>query len=100
LQVCVEIIIDVAERIIAQEGAGPVAESGEAMQSLVQLNIIKSAVPYTDMIKFRNLVVHQYEEIILICCMNWKQTISLIFEPFAMKSIAWIKRSPSFNFCF
>ena len=63
LQVSVEIIIDVAERIIAIEGAGPVASAAEAIETLVHLNIIKSASPYVDMVRFRNLIVHQYEEI-------------------------------------
>ena len=63
LQVSVEIIIDIAERIIAIEGAGPVASAAEAIETLVTLDIIKSPQPYVDMVRFRNLIVHQYEEI-------------------------------------
>ena len=63
LQVSVEIIIDVAERIIAIEGAGPVATAAEAIETLVNLNVLKSTQPYVDMVRFRNLIVHQYEEI-------------------------------------
>lgn len=63
LQVMVEIVIDVAERIIALENAGPIASSAEAIERLVKLNVLKSAQPYNDMVKFRNLIVHQYEEI-------------------------------------
>ena len=61
LQVAVEIIIDVAERIIALDGAGPVATA--AMQSLERLGVLESQNPYVDMVRFRNLIVHQYEEI-------------------------------------
>ena len=63
LQVMVEIVIDVAERIIALENAGPAATSAEAIEKLVELNVLKSAQPYSDMVRFRNLIVHQYEEI-------------------------------------
>ncbi len=63
LQIMVEIVIDVAERIIALNNAGPVSSSGEAINKLVELKILKSAEPYKTMIKFRNLVVHRYEEI-------------------------------------
>lgn len=63
LQVSVEIIIDVAERIIALESAGPVSTASEAIQSLVRLGVLKSQNPYVDMVRFRNLIVHQYEEI-------------------------------------
>ena len=63
LQVMVEIVIDVAERIIALENAGPTATAVEAIGRLVELNVLKSTQPYNDMVRFRNLIVHQYEEI-------------------------------------
>ena len=63
LQVSVEIMIDIAERIIALESAGPVATASEATDALVQLDVLGSASPYVDMVRFRNMVVHQYEEI-------------------------------------
>ena len=63
LQVAVEIIIDVAERIIALDGAGPVATAAEAMQLLERLGVLESQNPYVDMVRFRNLIVLQYEEI-------------------------------------
>ena len=63
LQVMVEIVIDIAERIVAIENAGPAATSAEALEKLEKLGVIKSAQSYGNMIKFRNLIVHQYEEI-------------------------------------
>jgi uncharacterized protein YutE (UPF0331/DUF86 family) len=63
LQVMVEIVIDIAERIIAIENAGPVATAAEAIDRLVDLNVLTSSRPYVDMVRFRNLIVHQYEEV-------------------------------------
>lgn len=63
LQVAAEIIIDVAERILAIEKVGPAATAAEAIESLVRLGVLKSAQPYVDITRFRNLIVHQYEEI-------------------------------------
>ena len=63
LQVMVEIVIDIADRIIAIEKAGPAASSAEAIEKLVELEVIKSVEPYKNMIRFRNLIVHQYEQI-------------------------------------
>ncbi|MCK4960392.1 MAG: DUF86 domain-containing protein [Planctomycetes bacterium] len=63
LQVMIEIVVDIAERIIALNSAGPAATAVEAMEKLVELGVIKSAQDYTDMVRFRNLIVHQYEEI-------------------------------------
>ena len=63
LQVMVELVVDIAERIIAIEKAGPVATSAEAIEKLVAIGVIKSAKPYAEMVRFRNFIVHQYEEI-------------------------------------
>lgn len=61
LQVAVEIMIDVAERIIAIENAGPAATSSEAIEKLATLGVLDSDKPFKDMVRFRNLIVHQYE---------------------------------------
>ena len=63
LQVMIKVVVDIAERIIALKNAGPVASAAQALEKLVDLTVIKSAQPYTEMIRFRNLIVHQYEEI-------------------------------------
>ena len=63
LQVAVEIVIDIAERIIALEKAGPVATSGEAIKKICELKYTESPDPYLDMVRFRNLIIHEYEEI-------------------------------------
>jgi uncharacterized protein YutE (UPF0331/DUF86 family) len=63
LQVAVEIMIDISERILALENAGPAATAGDALIALVQLRVIQEIRPYRDMIKFRNLLVHQYADI-------------------------------------
>jgi len=63
LQVAVEIVIDIAERIIAIEGAGPVPGASAAIDRLVTLGVLPSAEPYRTMVGFRNMIVHQYERV-------------------------------------
>lgn len=63
IQVCAEIMIDVAERIIALEGAGPTATAAEAMDRLVQLKVLRNAEPYRSIVRMRNFIVHGYDEI-------------------------------------
>ncbi len=63
LQVMIEVVIDVAERLLALKEAGPAASATEAIEKLVKLDIIESSDPYAQMVRFRNLIVHQYEEI-------------------------------------
>lgn len=63
IQVCVEIMIDVSERIIALAGAGPTATATEAIDRMVQLNVLQNAEPYRSMVRMRNLIVHGYDEV-------------------------------------
>ena len=63
VQVCAEIVIDIAERLIALHNAGPVATAADAIDKLHDLGIIQSAEPYRSMVRMRNLIVHQYEVI-------------------------------------
>lgn len=63
LQVCAEIMIDIAERIIALGGAGPVATAADAIAKLVEMDVLASPKPYAQIVRFRNMIVHQYEEI-------------------------------------
>ena len=61
LQVAIEIMIDIAERILALENRKPSMSSAESIAKLEDLGIIKEAEQYIDMIRFRNFIVHRYE---------------------------------------
>ncbi|MEA2013070.1 MAG: DUF86 domain-containing protein [Verrucomicrobiota bacterium] len=63
LQVMVEVVIDISERIIAMENAGPIETASQAINKLVELRVISKSTPYVDMVRFRNLIVHRYEVI-------------------------------------
>ena len=63
LQVAVEIVIDIAERIIAIKGAGPAATAVEAIERLVALRVLPAPEPYAEMLRFRNRIVHGYTDI-------------------------------------
>ena len=63
LTVCVEIMIDVSERILALKKISPKNTSIENFSELERLKIIKSYEKYADMIRFRNFIVHRYENI-------------------------------------
>ena len=63
LTVCVEIMIDVSERILALKMIPPKNSSVENFKYLEKIQIIKSYEQYAEMIRFRNFVVHRYENI-------------------------------------
>jgi uncharacterized protein YutE (UPF0331/DUF86 family) len=63
LQVSVEIMIDISERILAIEKISPQNSAAENIKKLEDLSIIKKTENYMDMVRFRNFIVHRYEYI-------------------------------------
>lgn len=63
LQVVIEVCVDVAERLLATTGGGPAATAAEAFEKLERQGIIADAQRYISMVRFRNVIVHQYEEV-------------------------------------
>lgn len=63
LTVCVEIIIDITARLLALNEVPPKDTSVEKLDQIEELDCIKSAEYYYEMVKFRNLVIHRYENI-------------------------------------
>jgi uncharacterized protein YutE (UPF0331/DUF86 family) len=63
LQVSVEAIIDVSERILALEGVPAPDSSTNVIKKVIELGIISDNEEYINMIRFRNFIVHRYEKI-------------------------------------
>ena len=63
LQVAIEIVMDIAERPVALSGAGPAATAAEAISKCAQLGLLAAESPYEDMVRCRDLIVHEYERI-------------------------------------
>lgn len=63
LQISIEVMIDVSERILALNQIEPANTSAENMKKLEQIGIIRSFDDYANMVRFRNFIVHRYEKI-------------------------------------
>lgn len=63
LQISIEVMIDVSERILALNEIEPANTSAENMKKLEQIGIIKSFDDYANMVRFRNFIIHRYEKI-------------------------------------
>lgn len=63
LQIAVEVVVDVAQRILSLEGRQPAPTAFDALSGLEAMGIIASAERYRAMIQFRNFVVHRYERV-------------------------------------
>lgn len=63
LQICVEVVVDVAQRILALEGQSPAPTAFDALNVLESMDVLVDAARYRAMIQFRNFVVHRYEQV-------------------------------------
>ena len=63
LQVLVEIIIDVCQRIISLAGQTPAGSGAEAVQRCIRIGALSPNDAYRKMVQFRNVVVHRYENV-------------------------------------
>jgi uncharacterized protein YutE (UPF0331/DUF86 family) len=63
LQLAAESMIDVAERILAARRLAPADTAAQNLQRLQEIGVLKDAERYAEMVRFRNFIVHRYEQI-------------------------------------
>jgi len=63
LQILVEIVIDVCQRLISLAGQAPAATGADAVARCVQMGALSDQDAYRQMVRFRNFIVHRYERI-------------------------------------
>lgn len=63
LQVAIEVMIDVSERILALHNIAPQQSAADSIRKLQEIDVLSPNTEYIEMIKFRNFIVHRYEKI-------------------------------------
>lgn len=63
LQIMIEAMIDIGERLIALAGGSPAETSIAVVERLQALGVIYSASRYVPMVRFRKFLVRQYEQV-------------------------------------
>jgi len=63
LQVLVEIMIDLCQRIISLAGQTPATTARDAIERCVQLGVLSQYEAYRRMVQFHNFIVHHYEQV-------------------------------------
>ena len=93
IQVLVEIIIDVSQRVIAEDGQTPAGSGREAIERCVQMGVLSSLELYQRMIQFRNFVVHLYERVETIFLVDIVNKRLADFESFRDEVLAYAEQS-------
>ncbi len=93
LQVLVEIVIDVCQRLISLSGQTPATTGGDAVERCVQLGALSNYDAYRKMVQFRNFIGHRYERVdvnILADMVNHRLSD---FERFREELLAYVKEN-------
>jgi uncharacterized protein YutE (UPF0331/DUF86 family) len=92
-QVIVEIVIDVCQRLISVAGQAPAATGVDAIERCIQLGVISDDESYRKMIRFRNFIVHRYEQIDLTILADMVNHRLPDFEQFRDEVLAYVKEN-------
>jgi uncharacterized protein YutE (UPF0331/DUF86 family) len=63
LQVLVEVVIDVCQRLLAIAEQSPAATSADAIQRCIEMGALTPDENYKRMVRLRNFLVHRYERV-------------------------------------
>jgi uncharacterized protein YutE (UPF0331/DUF86 family) len=91
LQVLVEIVVDICQRLISLAGQAPAATGADAVTRCIQLGVLSDSDAYREMVRFRNFIVHRYERIdveILVAVVNRRLSD---FEQFRDEVLAYVR---------
>jgi uncharacterized protein YutE (UPF0331/DUF86 family) len=89
LQILVEIVVDVCQRLMAQAGQTPGRTGRDAIERCVRLGVLSDAAPYHDMVQFRDLIVHRHEQVDVAILADLMQRRLSDFERFRDEVLAY-----------
>ena len=93
LQIAVEAMIDICQRLLTVHGQTPAATGQESVARCVEMGILSSQAPYRRMVQFRNFIVHRYEQVdasILVDIVNCRLDA---FEQFVREVREYVSKS-------
>jgi uncharacterized protein YutE (UPF0331/DUF86 family) len=92
LQVLVEIVIDVCQRLISLSNQAPATTEAEAVERCVLLGALSKSEPYEKMVRFRNFIVHRYERIDVEILVEMVNQHLADFEHFRSEVLKYVRR--------
>jgi uncharacterized protein YutE (UPF0331/DUF86 family) len=95
LQIAVEAVIDVCQRIIALHHQTPATTGAQAVERCVQLGVLSENATYEKMVQCRNFVVHRYERIDVDILDDIVNNRLIVFDSFREEVLRFYKRENS-----
>jgi len=93
LQILVEIVVDVCQRLLSLDGQTPPSTGGEAIKRCIQLGALSEYESYRDMVRFRNFIVHRYEQVDNAILVAMVQRHLVDFERFRGEILTYVREN-------
>ena len=93
LQILVEIVIDVCQRVLSLSGQTPATTGGDAVDRVIQMGILDRYDAYFKMVQFRNFVVHRYERVDNAVLLDMVNRRLVDFERFHNEILAYVRKT-------
>ncbi|MCK6626720.1 MAG: DUF86 domain-containing protein [Anaerolineae bacterium] len=92
LQVLVEIVIDICQRLISLAGQTPAVTGVDAIERCIQLGALSDDEAYRQMVRFRNYIVHRYEQVDVTILTDVVNNHLADFDQFRAEVLAYVQR--------
>lgn len=92
LQVLVEIVIDICQRLISLAGQTPAVTGVDAVERCIQLGALSDDEAYRQMVRFRNYIVHRYEQVDVTILTEVVNNHLADFDQFRAEVLAYVQR--------
>ena len=91
LQLLVEVVIDVCQRLVAVIGQSPATSGADAIERCIQMGALTPDENYTRTVRLRNFLVHRYEHIDPDILANMVNRHLGDFEKFRNEILAYVQ---------
>jgi uncharacterized protein YutE (UPF0331/DUF86 family) len=93
LQILVEIVIDVCQRVLSLSDQTPATTGRDAVDRVIQMGILGRYDAYFKMVQFRNFIVHRYESVDNAVLVDMVNRRLVDFERFRNEILAYIRKT-------
>jgi uncharacterized protein YutE (UPF0331/DUF86 family) len=92
LQVLVEVVIDVCQRLVMITGQSPATSAADAIERCIQMGALMPDENYTRMVRLRNFLVNRYDHVDPDILANMVNRHLGDFEKFRDEVLAYVQR--------
>lgn len=93
LQILVEIVLDICQRLISLTGQTPATTGVDAVERCIKLGVLTDDEVYRQMVRFRNFIVHRYDRVDVDILVDVVNNRLAHFEQFRDEILGYVQKN-------